>query len=146
MAWIVFDLDGTLVQQDEVSGGLVPIPGSVETVSRYAGEGHRMSVFTSRFAPMPESEKQRLKTQIEQDLAGLGFPPLEVWTGTSKPMSDFYVSKDAVTFDGDYELLQAQLDYMMSERGMGMEQQDPTLEEDPNAQPPQDPNAGGVPQ
>jgi hypothetical protein len=93
---------------------------------------------------MPESEKQRLKTQIEQDLAGLGFPPLEVWTGTSKPMSDFYVSKDAVTFDGDYELLQAQLDYMMSERGMGMEQQEPTMDEgqDPNAQP-QDPNAGG---
>lgn len=118
MAWLVWDLDGTLVQEDEMGGGLVPIPGSVETTSRYANEGHRLTVFTSRFAPMPDSERNRLKEQIEQDLNGLGFPPMEVWTGTTKPMADMYISKDAVTFDGDYDLLQAQLDYMMNERGL----------------------------
>ena len=120
MAWITFDLTGTLVTSapEEEGGGLMPIPGAVETASRYANEGHRLTVFTSKFAPMPESEKFRLKTQIEQDLSSLGFPPMEVWTGTTKPSCDFYVSKDAVTFDGDYNLLQAQLDYMMNERGL----------------------------
>jgi hypothetical protein len=135
MAWIVFDLDGTLVTNasEEEGGGLAPIPGSVETATRYANEGHRLTVFTAKFAPMPQSEKFRLKNQIEQDLAGLGFPPMEVWTGTTKPASDFYISKDAVTFDGDYNLLQAQLDYMMNERGLTQPQQEQT--QDLNAQP-----------
>ena len=139
MAWLCWDLDGTLLTNspEEEGGGLVPIPGAVETVTRYASEGHRLTVFTTRFAPMPQSEKFRLKSQIEQDLAGLGFPPMEVWTGTTKPMSDFYISKDAVTFDGDYNLLQAQLDYMMNERGLTQPQQE---QQDPNAQQ-QDPNA-----
>lgn len=133
MAWLCWDLDGTLVTSapEEEGGGLTPVPGAVETVTRYANEGHRLTVFTSKFAPMPEQERFRLKGQIEQDLAGLGFPPMEVWTGTTKPMSDFYISKDAVTFDGDYNLLQAQLDYMMNERGLSAPpmQAPPTPEE-----------------
>lgn len=141
MPWLCWDLSGTLVQDGspEEGTGLQAIPGAVETVTRYANEGHRLTVFTSKFAPMPASEKARLKGQIEQDLAGLGFPPMEVWTGTTKPMSDFYISKDAVTFDGDYNLLQAQLDYMMNERGLTQPMQEQPQQEDPNAQP-QDPN------
>lgn len=141
MSWLVFDLSGTLVQEgspEEEGAGLQAIPGAVETLTRYANEGHRLTVFTSRFAPMPESEKFRIKTQIEQDLAGLGFPPVEVWTGTTKPAADFYISKDAVTFDGDYDLLQAQLDYMMNERGLTQPaQEQPQEGQDPNQPPPE---------
>jgi hypothetical protein len=120
MAWIAFDLDGTMIdeQPEELGGGLIPIEGAVETTHRYFNEGHRLTVYTSRFAPMPDSERNRLKEQIEQDLAGLGFPPIEVWAGNTKPSADLFVSKDAVTFDGDYGLAQAQIDYMLAEKGL----------------------------
>lgn len=120
MAWISFQLENTLVQMapPEVGGGLVPIPGAIETVTRYSNEGHKLTVQSFRLIPMPDSEKFRVKKQIETELSQMGFPPMEVWTGTTKPMSDFHVSHDAVTFDGDYNLLQAQLDYMMNERGL----------------------------
>lgn len=122
MAWIVWDLDGTLVETSEM-GELQPIQGSLETVHKYFSEGHRQTVFTSKFAPMPDSERNRLKAQIESDMTNLGFPPLEVWTGTTKPQADLFISKDAVTFDGDYDLLQSQVDYMLSERGLQPAQQ-----------------------
>lgn len=135
MAWICWDLDGTLVEQgpEEEGGGLMAVPGAAETAMRYFNEQHRLTVFTSRFAPMPDSERNRLKEQIEQDLTGLGFPPMEVWTGTTKPSADIFVSKDAVTYDGDYDLVQAQIDYMLSERGLLPQQQmmEPTEEPEP---------------
>ena len=141
MAWIAWDLDGTLIdeQPQELGGGLMPVEGSVEAVTRYFNEGHRLTVYTSRFAPMPESERNRLKEQIEQDLAGLGFPPVEVWTGTTKPSADLFISKDAVTFDGDYGLVQAQVDFMLAERGLvpqaapgvGMPADEEGLEQEP---------------
>lgn len=123
MAWLCWDLDGTLLegQPEELGGGIMAIEGAVEAVNRYFNEGHRLTVYTSRFAPMPDSERYRLKSQIEQDLTSLGFPPMEVWTGTTKPSADLFISKDAVTFDGDYGLVQAQVDYMLAERGLSMQ-------------------------
>lgn len=124
MAWIAVDLDGTLVQPSidpttgEETKDDVPVEGSVEAMSQLAQEGHRLTVFTSRFAPMPETEKQRKKEEIEQLLQGLGFPPMEVWTGTHKPDADFFIDDKAVTFDDDWGLALAQLQYMMEERGL----------------------------
>ena len=71
MAWIAVDLVGTLVDEDELTGEVFPIPGAVETMTRYFNEGHRLTVFTSQFAPMPESERHNLKTQIEAELTEL---------------------------------------------------------------------------
>lgn len=139
MAWIAVDLDDTLVQ-DFGDGQEMPIDGAVEAMTSLASQGHRLSVFTSRFAPMPDSERQRLKEQIEQDLASYGFPPMEVWTGTTKPAADLFIDDSAVTFDNDWNLALAQAQMMLEERGLvpgpqpddgSMEGIDPGAEEPP---------------
>lgn len=163
MAWIVFNLDDTLLTsappmepQLEVEGVPqepqqeedMPTPGSVEACNTLAGEGHRLTVYTSRFAPMPDSERQRMKEEIEQKLASMGFPPMEVWTGTTKPAADFFVGHDHITFDNDWGLALAQLQVMMEERGLvpgpqpdglSMEGEQMMPIEDGNAVPEQEP-------
>lgn len=123
MAWIVFDLDNTLLEDssDPMTGeeaGSIPTEGSVEAVQTLAAEGHRLSVYSSRFAPMPESERQRIKDQIEEELMAAGFPPLEVWTGTTKPSADLFVGDNHVTYDGDWALVLAQTQQMLEDRGL----------------------------
>lgn len=122
MAWITVDLDETLVQKlpDPMTGeeNDQPTEGAVESMAQLAQEGHRLTVFTARFAPMPESEKQRLKEQIEQELQSYGFPPMEVWTGTHKPAADIYIGNEAITFDQDWGLALAQLQVMLEEKGL----------------------------
>ncbi len=142
MAWIVLDLDQTLIQPggdlDPMTGQPtpeMPVDGAPESCMQLANEGHRLTVYTSRFAPMPDSEKYRLKTQIEEELASYGFPPMEVWAGTTKPDADIFIGHNHVTYDGDWNLALAQTEMMLSE--MGLSQQAPTME---------DPNAGGMEQ
>ena len=124
MAWIAVDLDDTLVQKSidpmtgEPSEEDQPIEGAVEAMQQLAGDGHRLTVFTSRFAPMPDDMKHQTKEQLEQMLQSFGFPPMEVWTGTHKPDVDFFVDDKAVTFDNDWGLCLAQMQYMMEERGL----------------------------
>jgi hypothetical protein len=122
MAWVCLDYDDTLVHRlpDPMTGeeSDQPVEGAVESMHQLAQEGHRLTLFTSRFAPMPDSEKQRLKEQIEQELQGFGFPPIEVWTGTHKPSADVYIGDEAITFDQDWGLALAQLQYMLEERGL----------------------------
>ena len=146
MAWIVVDLDDTLVRQavDPSTGEPMgeedtPIDGAVEAMNHLASEGHRLTVFTSRFAPMPDSEKQRKKEEIEQLLQSFGFPPMEVWTGTHKPDADFFVDDKAVTFDNDWGLALAQMQYMMEERGLV-----PGPQPDDGSMPPEEDPAGGM--
>jgi hypothetical protein len=135
MAWIVVELDETLLQSTE-PGQSQPTEGAVEAMQVLAGEGHRLTVYTSRFAPMPESEKQRLKEEFEHELAAWGFPPMEVWTGTTKPDADVFLGHNHVTYDNDWGLALAQMQVMLEEKGLipsvqpGMEG-DPTDEEMP---------------
>lgn len=136
MAWICVDLDDTLIS-NLGDGQEMPIDGAVEAMMQLANQGHRLSVFTSRFAPMPDSERQRVREQIEQELAQYGFPPMEVWTGTSKPAADIFIDDKAVTFDNDWPLALAQMQFMLEERGLvpGPQPDDgsPDLEPDPGA-------------
>jgi hypothetical protein len=148
MAWVGVDLDETLVtkQVDEMGqpmegGEDMPSEGAVEAMQQLAAEGHRLTIFTSRFAPMPESEKQRLKEQIEQEIQQMGFPPMEVWTGTTKPSFDVYIGNEAITYDNDWGLALAQVQYMLEEKGLLLPQADMQGEEpqDGAEQPSEDP-------
>jgi len=125
MAWICFDLDGCLIQQapmesqdEPPQGDEIPVEGAVEFCTQLSSEGHRLTIHTSRFAPMPESERNRLKQQIEQQLAGMGFPMMEVWTGTTKPDADLFIGPKNITLDGDFGLVMAQLQMMIQEQGL----------------------------
>jgi hypothetical protein len=124
MAWIVMDLDHTLLDEggvDPMTGaplGEMPVDGAVEACLQFMAEGHRLTVYTSRFAPMPDSERQRLKEQIEQELLTYGFPPMEVWTGSTKPDADVFIGHNHITYDGDWNLAMAQAQMMMSEMGI----------------------------
>lgn len=118
MAWIVVGLDDTLLERDPMTGEYTqPTEGSIEAMQQLAAEGHRMTVFTSRFAPMPDSKRNELKTEIEQTLQMIGFPPMEVWTGTTKPKADVFISKHGVTYDGDWGLALAQVQQMLEDAG-----------------------------
>lgn len=135
MAWIVVDLDETLVSDDEMNGPM-PVPGAPEAIQQLVAEGHRVTVQTSRFAPMPASEKDRLKQQLEEELQSYGFPPIEVWTGTTKPDADVFIGKNNITYDGDWGLVMAQTEMMLSEMGLQPAAQ-PSMEEQPQeGQPP----------
>lgn len=123
MPWIAVDLDGTLINEstDPFSGesmGPQAIPGAVEAMHELAMAGHRLTVYTSRFAPMPDSMRIKLKEQITQELASLGFPEMEVWAGTTKPSADIFLGDKNVTFDGDWGLALAQTQTMLEERGL----------------------------
>lgn len=120
MAWIVLDLDNTLVEPDPsgMTDEDVPTDGAVEAMQTLAQEGHRLTVYTARFAPMPESEKQRLKQEIEQLLQQNGFPDMEVWAGTHKPACDIFIGDNHVTYDNDWGLALAQTQQMLEDRGL----------------------------
>jgi len=154
MAWICVDLDETLLDSQAVAPGLegeeqepqeMPVEGAVEAMQTLAQEGHRLTVFTDRFAAMPASEKQRVKEELEETLQAMGFPEMEVWTGTFKPAADIYLGKRDVTFDDDWGLALAQIQQMLEDRGAVqgpvpgdaeqqlMNEPPETQEEDPNA-------------
>jgi hypothetical protein len=96
-------------------------------------------VWTERFTPMPETEKRRLKDQLEAELQAQGFPPMEVWTGSTKPAADVFIDKKAVTYDGDWNLVIAQVGVMLEERGLA-----PGPQPDDGSMPPDAPAEGSA--
>lgn len=141
MAWYSIDLDDTLVRKefDPTTGEevTVPVEGAVEAMQELEAAGNRLTVFTARFAPMPDSKRQQVKMEIEAELSGFGFPAMEVWTGTTKPMADVFIGDNNVTFDGDWGLALAQAQTMLEERGLGDIQPDDGMmpEEEPQPVP-----------
>ena len=128
MAWICVDLDDTLLEKtqgeldpetgEEGEPQDVPTEGAVEAMQQLLEEGHRLTVFTARFNPMPAARRQELKEEIEQQLQMYGFPPMEVWTGMNKPSADIFIDNNAVTYDGDWGLALAQTQQMLEDRGL----------------------------
>lgn len=122
MAWIVLDLDNTLVQkQEDPNTGMDVtslVDGSVEAMQQLASEGHRLTVHTSRFAPMPDARRNQLKEEIQAELSGFGFPEMEVWTGTTKPDADIFIGGNNVSFEGDWGMALAHTQSMLEARGL----------------------------
>lgn len=119
MAWIGVGLDDTLLEQDPLSGEYTqPTEGAVEAMTQLLEEGNRVTIWTSRFAPAPEAKKQELKEEIEATLQALGFPPIEVWTGTTRPKVDVFIDRHGVTYDGDWGLALAQVQQMLEDLGV----------------------------
>lgn len=116
------DLDDCLVHYvpDPMTGqmGILPTEGAIEAVTQLQMEGNRLTVFTARLAPMPAANRQQFKDDIETTLVSMGFPPVEIWTGFSKPAADIFIGGNNVTFDGDWGLVLAQSQMMLEERGL----------------------------
>lgn len=124
MAWICIDLDSTLVKKAPSDGGEevdVPTDGAIESVNSLLQDGHRLTIFTARFTPMPDSEKEKNKQHIQQMLIDLGFPPLEVWTGTHKPQADAFIDDRAVGHRGNWGQTLAQTRQYLRDRVTEME-------------------------
>lgn len=117
MAWVCCELDGTLLESFAPEQSQ-PTEGAIEAVQTLAQEGHRLTVYTARFAPMPATERERLKGEIEQELTAWGFPPMEIWTGTTRPDADVFLGHNHVTYDQDWGLALAQIQTMLEERGL----------------------------
>lgn len=145
MAWICVGLDDVLIEKDPMSGEEdLPVDGALEAVRTLVQEGHKVTVFTSRFGAMPDSEKQRIREGIEMELQSMGFPPeVEVWTGTYKPAADIFIDSNAIPFDQDWGLALAHAQVALEDRGLvpgpqpGAAEQ-AALEDDLVAQNPQD--------
>jgi hypothetical protein len=116
MSWISITLENTLLDMDNV-----PTEGALEFVNQMVGQGHRVTVLTKRIIPMPDTERQRIKEETEQELESLGFPPVEVWSGTTLPMSDYQIGSGSITYDNDWGLVAAQLQMMVTESQMDEE-------------------------
>lgn len=137
MAHICVGLDDILVEKDPESGEDGPVDGAVEAIGTLVQEGHQVTIFTSRFGAMPDSEKQRIKEEIEAELQLLGFPPdIEVWTATYRPPADIFIDKGFIPYDNDWGLALAHAQVELEDRGLVPGPQPGTaeramLEEDP---------------
>jgi hypothetical protein len=124
----------------------MPTEGAIEAMQTLASEGHRLTVFTSRFNVMPDTEKRRMKEEIEKTLQEMGFPEMEVWTGTTKPSADLFLDNNAITFDKDWGLALAQTQVMLEERGLTQGPQPGAAEAGVQAQGEEPASEEGVPQ
>ena len=122
MAWLTIRLDGALVQSMPGEDGaeqFQPTEGAVEAVQMLLGEGHKVSVVSDRFQPMPNDRKELLRQHLQEQLAGCGFPPeLEIWAGSNIPAADIDIGSTNVTFDEDWGLALAQAEQMLLDKGL----------------------------
>lgn len=98
MGWIAMDLDGTLLHEQ---GGHV-IPGAAQALQRLLGLGHRVSIWTARFAHFQPHEVEAEKQRIAHQLAQHAIPYSDIYTHHTKPPADVFVDNRAVPFHGDW--------------------------------------------
>lgn len=113
MAWIAVDLDNTLI--DPSSGEAEP--GAIEAMAELLKDGHRVTVWTARFAPEPEEKKAAIKAQVEKQLAEAGVPYSDVWTGHNKPNVDAFIGDNLVPYKGNWGQSLAMLNMMLTHPG-----------------------------
>lgn len=119
MAWIGVQLEGTILNEDPIEEAVLPVENAVEAINSLVAEGHRITVLTDKFAPMPEERRMELKKEIESQLGSLGMDPsVEVWAGTTAPKTDLNIGSKNVTFDNDWGLALAQLQVMLEDKGL----------------------------
>lgn len=98
MAWLAVDLDHTLVNPDTGEAE----PGAVDAMAQLLKEGHRVSVWTARFAPMPEDKKVEVQKQVEKVLSDASIPYSDIWTGHNKPNVDAFIGDNLVPYKGNW--------------------------------------------
>jgi len=113
MAWIAVDLDNTLVNARTGDAE----PGAVEAMAELLKDGHRVTIWTARFAPRPEEEKKAVKADIEKTLSDAGIPYTDIWTGHNKPNVDAFIGDNLVPYKGNWGQSLAMLNMMIEHAG-----------------------------
>lgn len=110
--WVAVDLDDTLINRMGE-----PEPGAIEAMSKFLEEGHRVTIWTARFARIHEDDHGKLLHHTEQQLKELGIPYTDIATGP-KPAADVFIGDNVVPFEGDWPRTLAQAHMMMKTRGI----------------------------
>ncbi len=99
---IVVDFDETLISYNEETG-FYPLPGAAEAMRDIRLMGHKIVIYTCRFALAKKEgklrEEIRFVTQILMNF-GIEFDELHL---EDKPIADYYIDDRAIAFSGDWE-------------------------------------------
>jgi hypothetical protein len=111
--WLAVDLDDTLLDRQDH-----PLPDAAGAMEQLLSEGHRVTIWTARFAhARTEQDIDVIKQAIELQLQAAGIPYSDIWTAHHKPQSDMFIGDNLVPFAGDWPKTLAQAHMMMKSRG-----------------------------
>lgn len=111
MAWIGVDLDDTLLQRDGS-----PEDEAGDAMRELLEAGHRVTIWTARFARIQEKDHTKMRLQIEDELNLADVPFSDIWMGP-KPPCDLFIGDNLVPYLGDWPQALATAKIMLKARG-----------------------------
>jgi hypothetical protein len=115
MAWIAMDVDKTLLHLDGSS-----TPGAAEAMQHLLDKGHRVSIWTARFAhAQNEQDTHRIHDDLVNELERNKIPYSDIWLGPVKPDVDVFVGDNLIPYEGSWPQALAMLDMYLGKPADG---------------------------
>ena len=109
--WLAVDLDDTLLSRADE-----PEPGAIEAMTKLLEEGHRVTIWTARFARIHKDDHSKLLAHTEAELKKHGIPYTDICTGP-KPPADVFIGDNVVPYSGNWPQTLAQAHMQLETRG-----------------------------